>query len=240
MIARVRTWAFNAAFFGGSVPIVLMAPVMALFGTAALRWWVVFWTRYHRFCARWVQGVRVVVSGEIPTTPALYAGKHQAMFETFEMVALLDAPVIVLKKELADIPVWGWAARRYGMIVVDREGSSGALRQMMRDAEAAAASGRSVVIFPEGTRVVPGAMPELKPGFVGLYRALKMPLVPVAIDSGHVWPKHGPKRPGIIRFAFQPAIAPGLNRREVEPLVHAAINVLEVGAAHSNNLVRLE
>ena len=227
MIATLRTWLFNAAFFGGSVFIVLGAPVVALLGTSALRWWVVFWTRYHRFCARWVQGVRVVVSGTIPTTPALYAGKHQAMFETFEMVALLDAPVIVLKKELASIPVWGWAAKRYGMIVVDREGSSVALRQMMRDAAAVGASGRSVVIFPEGTRVLPGEAPELKPGFVGLYRALKMPLVPVAIDSGTAWPKHGPKHPGVIRFAFQPAIPPGLHRREVEPLVHAAINVLE-------------
>ncbi|MHA6721786.1 lysophospholipid acyltransferase family protein [Sphingomonas sp. RS2018] len=227
MIATLRTWLFNLAFFGGSVVIVLLAPVAALVGAPALRWWVVFWTRYHRFCARWVQGVRVVVGGTIPTTPALYAGKHQAMFETFEMVALLDAPVIVLKKELAEIPVWGWAAKRYGMIVVDREGSSAALRQMMRDAQAAAESGRSVVIFPEGTRVRPGETPPLKPGFAGLYRALGLPLVPVAIDSGVVWPKHGAKRSGVIRFAFQKAIPPGLNRREVEPMVHAAINVLE-------------
>jgi 1-acyl-sn-glycerol-3-phosphate acyltransferase len=227
MIATLRTWLFNAVFFSGSVVIVLLAPLTALIGARALRWWVVFWTRYHRFCARWIQGVRVVVSGTIPTTPALYAGKHQAMFETLEMVALLDAPVIVLKKELAAIPVWGWAARRYGMIVVDREGSSAALRQMMRDAEGAAASGRSVVIFPEGTRVAPGETPPLKPGFAGLYRALKMPLVPVAIDSGTVWPRHGAKHPGVIRFVFQPAIAPGLNRRDVDRLVHTAINVLE-------------
>lgn len=227
MIATLRTWLFNAAFFGGSVGIVLAAPVVAMFGTAALRWWVVFWTRYHRFCARWIAGIRVVVTGTIPTTPALYAGKHQAMFETFEMVALLDAPVIVLKKELAEIPVWGWAAKRYGMIVVDRKGSSAALRRMMRDAEAATASGRSVVIFPEGTRVLPGETPPLKPGFVGLYRALRMPLIPVATDSGIASPRRGAKRAGIIRFAFQPAIAPGLPRSEIEPLVHAAINVLE-------------
>ena len=227
MIATIRSWLFNVAFFGGSVPIVLFTPVMALVGTDALRWWVVFWTRYHGFCARWVLGIRVVCSGTIPTTPALYAGKHQAMFETFEMVALLDAPVVVLKKELAAIPVWGWAAQRYGMIVVDREGSSAALRQMMRDAEAAAATGRSVVIFPEGTRVLPGETPPLKPGFVALYRALGLPLVPVAIDSGRIYPKQGAKRSGVIRFAFQPPIAPGLHRREVEPLVHTAINVLE-------------
>ncbi|MEG3088868.1 lysophospholipid acyltransferase family protein [Sphingomonas sp. PB4P5] len=227
----VRTWAFMVAFFGGSVPIVLMAPVMALFGTGPLRFWVVLWTRYHRWCARWVMGVRVVTSGTIPTTPALYVGKHQAMFETFEMVALLDAPVVVLKKELASIPVWGWAAQRYGMIVVDREGSSAALRAMMRAGQAAAATGRSVVIFPEGTRVAPGEQPELKPGFVGLYRALKLPLVPVAIDSGTVWPKTGTKRSGVIRFAFQEVIPPGVGREEVVARVHAAINVLDVPAA---------
>ena len=72
----------------------------------------------------------------------------------------------------------------------------------------------------------PGETPPLKPGFVGLYRALKMPLVPVAIDSGTAWPKFGAKHPGVIRFAFQPAIAPGLHRREIEPLVHTAINLL--------------
>jgi 1-acyl-sn-glycerol-3-phosphate acyltransferase len=227
MIAQLRTWAFQAAFYGGSVVIVLLAPIAAMFGTRPLRWWVVFWTRYHRWCARWVMGIRVVVSGDVPNTPALYVGKHQAMFETFEMVALLDAPVVVLRKEFASIPVWGWTAKRYGMIVVDREGSSTALRQLMRDASAAAASGRSVVIFPEGTRVAVGEMPELKSGFVGLYKALKLPMVPVAIDSGHVWPKHGAKRSGVIRFAFQPAIAPGLSRQEVVPRVHAAINVLE-------------
>ena len=227
---RLRTWAFMAAFFGGSVPIVLMAPVMAMFGTGPLRRWVVFWTRYHRFCARWFMGVRVVVSGTIPTTPSLYVGKHQAMFETFEMVALLDAPVIVLKKELANIPVWGWAAERYGMIVVDRDGSAAALRTMMRAGQAAAATGRSVVIFPEGTRVKPGEQPELKPGFVGLYRALKLPLVPVAIDSGVVWPKHGLKNPGVIRFAFQEVIPPGVGREEIVARVHAAINVLDVAA----------
>lgn len=227
MIARLRTWAFQAAFYGGSVVIVLLAPLAAMFGTQPLRWWVVFWTRYHRWCARWVMGIRVVVSGKVPTTPALYVGKHQAMFETFEMVALLDAPVVVLRKEFASIPIWGWTAKRYGMIVVDREGSSTALRQLMRDAGAAAASGRSVVIFPEGTRVAVGERPELKSGFVGLYKALKLPMVPVAIDSGHVWPRQGPKRSGVIRFAFQPAIAPGLSRHEVVPRVHEAINVLE-------------
>lgn len=231
MIARLRTWAFNAVFFGGSVPYVLATPLIAALGAGALRGWVRSWTRFHRHCARLILGIRVVRTGAIPPGPALYPAKHQAMFETFELVAMLDAPVIVMKRELARIPLWGWAAQRYGMIVVDRAGSAAALRGMMRAAEAAQAQGRSVVIFPEGTRVAPGETPPLKPGLSGLYRALGLPVVPIAIDSGTAWPKHGPKRPGTpIRFAFQPAIPPGLPRREIEARVHTAINALEPSA----------
>lgn len=232
MSAWLRTWLFQLVFFGGSVPIVLLTPVLAALGPLPLRRWVVMWTRFHRSCARALLGIRTRVTGAIPATPALYPAKHQAMFETLELVALLDAPVIVMKRELARIPVWGWAARRYGMIVIDREGSASALRGMMREAAAAIAAGRSVVIFPEGTRVAPGEAPPLKPGFSGLYRALKLPVVPVAIDSGLAWPRHGPKRVGgVITFAFQPEIAPGRPRHEIEPLVHAAINLLESGSA---------
>jgi 1-acyl-sn-glycerol-3-phosphate acyltransferase len=222
----VRSLLFAVVFYGLSVPIVLGAPVSALFGARALRRYVTGWTRFHRWCARWITGIRTEVTGTIPAGPALYAAKHGAFFETFEMVALLDAPVIVLKRELADIPVWGWAARRYGMIVVDRAGSAGALRRMVREAEAAKAEGRSVVIFPEGTRVPWGEQAPLRPGLAGLYRALGLPLVPVAIDSARLWPKRGAKQPGTIHFAFQPAIEPGLPRRVIEPQVHAAINAL--------------
>lgn len=231
MIATLRTLAFQLVFFGGSVVIVLLSPLAALVGTGPLRWWVTMWTRFHRWCARVFVGIRVEVRGTIPAEPALYPAKHGAMFETLEMVALLDAPVIVMKRELADIPVWGWAAKRYGMIVVDREGSSAAMRSMLREAQAARAMGRSVVIFPEGTRVLPGETPPLKPGFAGLYRALGLPAVPVAIDSGRVWPRGGAIHPGTIHFDFGEPLAPGLPRREIERLVHAAINALETDPA---------
>ena len=231
MIATLRTLAFQFVFLGGSVPIVLFSPLAALFGTQPLRWWVTMWTRYHGWCARVIVGIGVEVRGTIPAEPALYPAKHGAMFETLELVAMLDTPVVVMKRELANIPIWGWTAQRYGMIVVDREGSAAAMRTLLRDAKAARAAGRSVVIFPEGTRVPPGETPPLKPGLAGLYRALGLPVVPIAIDSGRVWPRKGAKHPGTIHFDFGEPIAPGLPRREIEPLVHAAINALETNPA---------
>lgn len=227
-MARVRTWLFKLLFYSGTVVIVLLAPVAALFGERPLRWWVRLWTLYHRWCAAATLGIRPRIVGTIPNFPALYVAKHQAMFETLELVAMLDAPAIVMKQELARIPVWGWAAQRYGMIVVDRSGSSAAMREMMRTAKATAASGRSVVIFPEGTRVLPGETPPLKPGFAGLYRALGLPVVPVAIDSGLAWPRRGPKRPDTpITFRFGEVIPAGQSRDAIEQLAHREINVLE-------------
>ena len=152
---RLRNWAFAAVFYGGSVPIVLGTPVAALFGTRALRRYTHGWVAFHRWASRALLGIDFRVEGAIPAGPVLYAAKHQSLYETFQFAALLDGPAIVMKRELASIPVWGWAARRYGMIVVDREGAARALRAMMAEGEKARAEGRAVVIFPEGTLVAP-------------------------------------------------------------------------------------
>ncbi|WP_315762576.1 lysophospholipid acyltransferase family protein [Sphingomonas sp. Y38-1Y] len=224
---RLRSWLFDAAFYGGSIPFVVLAPVSALFGQAALKAHVMGWLRWHRLCARTIMGMRSRVEGVAPAEPALYVAKHQSFYETFELGLILDAPLIVMKAELMEIPMWGWAARKYGMIVVDRSGSGAALRRMLREAAAAREAGRSVLIFAEGTRVLPGETPPLRPGFAGLYKALRMPTVPVALDSARVWPRRGPKHPGTVTFAIGEALPPGLPRDEAEARIHAAINALE-------------
>ena len=227
MIAWLRTLVFNVVFYGLSVPIVATVPISAIFGQRAVIAHATVWTRFHRWAARALLGIHVRIEGTRPAGPALYAAKHQAMFETLELQALLDGPAMALKRELARIPVWGWATRRYGALVVDREASATALRQMMREAAAAKAQGRSILIFPEGTRVAPGEQPPLKAGFAGLYRLLALPTVPVAVNSGRLWPKRGPKHAGTITFRFGEAIPIGLPRDEIERRVHAAINVLD-------------
>jgi 1-acyl-sn-glycerol-3-phosphate acyltransferase len=230
MIAWLRTVLFMVVFYSISLPIVATVPISALFGDRAVIAHSTVWTRFHRWATRVILGIHIRIEGTRPTEPAFYACKHQAMFETLELQALLDGPAMVLKRELADIPLWGWAARRYGAIVVDRDASAGAMRGMMREATAAKATGRSILIFPEGTRVLPGEQPPLKPGFAGLYRTLKMPTVPIACDSGVAWPKKGAKGPGVVTFRFGEVVPPGLPREEAEARVHAAMNALDLPA----------
>jgi 1-acyl-sn-glycerol-3-phosphate acyltransferase len=90
------------------------------------------------------------------------------------------------------------------------------------------AQGRPIMIFPEGTRVGPGEQPSLQPGFAGLYKALDLPVVPIALDSGRLWPRGTfVKTPGPVTFRVGATIPAGLPRKEVEARVHEAINALE-------------
>jgi 1-acyl-sn-glycerol-3-phosphate acyltransferase len=112
------------------------------------------------------------------------------------------------------------------VIGVDRDAGASALRVMMAEAKAAVAGGRPVIIFPEGTRVPFGEAPQLQPGFAGLYRALGLPVVPVAHDVGRLWGRSFLKRPGTVHFKVGETIPAGLKRDEVERRVHSAINAL--------------
>lgn len=224
---RLRYVLYQIIFYLGSVPIVGVVPLVALFGQRAMIGNALTWFWWHRWCTRLIIGVRVRVEGSWPEGPMLFAGKHQAMFETIELALMLGGPAIVLKEELTRIPFWGYATKVYGRIAVDRDASAKMLRRMMAEGAAFREAGRSVLLFPEGTRVPPGEQPPLRSGFAGLYKVLKMPVVPVATDSGTVWPRRGVPRPGVITFRFGEPVPPGLPREEAEARVHAAINALE-------------
>ena len=102
---------------------------------------------------------------------------------------MLGDPAVVIKRELLFVPFYGWYAARAGSISIDRKGGAGALRQHGGGgAERAIAAGRTVVIFPEGTRTAPaGRAPAYQPGVAALYQALGVPLVPAAVNSGLFW-----------------------------------------------------
>jgi len=232
MMALLRTLLFVLIFYPGSAVAVLSAFPMIPLGGDLLRRHAMRWAIFHRWCCRCILGIHTRVIGPIPAGPHLYAAKHQSMYETLDLLVVLRDPAAVLKRELADMPLFGHVAKATGVIPVDRAGSATALRHMLRAATAARDDGRSVLIFPEGTRVLPGEQPPLQPGFAGLYKQLKVPVVPIALDSGLVWPRHSfIKRPGTVTMKFGEPIPPGLPREEIEARVHAAMNALETDAA---------
>ncbi|MBV9526980.1 lysophospholipid acyltransferase family protein [Sphingomonas sp.] len=226
-MAVLRSLLFAAIFYPATALWVMAGIVATLFGRRPTLAVVLSWVGLFHWLARNVVGIRVSVEGTMPPDACLIAVKHQSMFETLEMVRLTRLPVIVLKRELADIPLFGWMTRRYGVIPVDRKAGAKALRELVAEGKAAAATGRPILIFPEGTRVAVGHAPPLQSGFAALYRAVGLPVVPVAVDSGRLWGRGLVKRPGVITFRVADAIPAGLKRDEIEVQVRAAINALD-------------
>jgi len=149
----------------------------------------------------------------LPAGPVIIACKHQSTWETLAFTLLFANIAIVLKRELLFIPIVGWAMARAGNIAVARGDGASALRGLVKHAKAAIADGRSVVIFPEGTRVAPGDRRPYQVGTAALYRQLGVPVVPMALNSGLFWGRRQwVKRPGVITLEILPPIAPGLSR----------------------------
>ncbi len=221
-----RSLLYAVIFYPVTFLYVLAGIAATLFGTAAARAVVHGWANFHHRLCEAVLKIRSEMDGEIPDGAVLIAVKHGSMYETLEAVRIAETPVLVLKQELSSLPLFGWLTRRYGVIPVDRGAGAKALRAMIKLGREAVREGRPVLIFPEGTRVPAGSTPPLGAGFAGLYRALGLPVVPVAVDSARLWGRGLVKRSGTIHFKVGETIPPGLKRDEIERRVHAAINAL--------------
>ena len=191
------------------------------------------WARFVLFGLRWIAGIRVEFRGleNRPAGAALVASKHQSMLDIIIPFVVLPDPCLIMKKELMVLPFFGWFAWKAKMISVDREAHSKALKDMVKQARARSAEGRQIVIFPEGTRALPGAQPDYKPGVMALYRDLGIPCWPVATNAGLHWPAHGFRRtPGVIVYQFLEPIEADLKRpafmAELESRIEAASNRL--------------
>src|SRR5262249_1873092 len=129
-----------------------------------------------------IAGIRMALRGRahLPQGGALIAAKHLSMWETVALHLLLPDPAMVMKAELLKVPLYGRYAQRARMIILDRKAGAKAMRQLIAEAKACIADKRQIVIFPEGTRVPPGAAPDYKPGVAALYGQLGLPCIPVA------------------------------------------------------------
>lgn len=223
----LRSLLYAAIFYPGSAIYVIGAMLAIPVGQPAVILAARSWGLFHHFCIVTLLGQRVRVEGAMPEEPVLYVFKHESMFETIELLCLFRRPAVVAKAELIRIPLWGRLAVAHGVIPVERQAGATALRAMMKAAKAALTAGRPICLFPEGTRVPHGEKPPLRSGFAGLYKMLKVPVVPVALDSGRLSPRSSfLKRPGVITFRVGEMIPAGLPREEAEARVHAAINAL--------------
>jgi 1-acyl-sn-glycerol-3-phosphate acyltransferase len=212
----LRSFFFNVGWYVGTAVIAIVGlPILLMPRRAVIAWadaWIDFclwWLRITCRITHRVQGLE-----NLPTGPVILACKHQSSWETLAFHRLFPNAATVLKRELIFIPVVGWAMARAGNIAVERGDGARALRSLMRQAKAAVAEGRSILIYPEGTRTPVGSSLPYHAGTAALYRQLGVPVVPVALNSGVFWGRRKfIKRPGMIDVEVLPPLPPGLDRQ---------------------------
>ena len=145
-MAVLRSLLYAAIFYPATALWTLAGMVSLLFGSRVTLTVILRWVDFHHWLTMHLLGITPRVEGEIPKGPVLIAVKHQSMYETLEMVRLSNLPVIVLKKELSDIPLFGFLTRRYGVIPVERSAGAKALRALVAAGQEAIESGRPVIM----------------------------------------------------------------------------------------------
>lgn len=205
--------------------VVLMYVWMAVVGLACLplllhpegaRWTCTFYARTTMRLMTALTGLRPEIRGTPPTGPCLVAAKHQSFLDILMIYCALPRPFFIMKDLLKWAPVLGWYAMRFGCIPVRRGRRAEAIREMLLEVRSGRRAGGQLVIYPQGTRVAPGARVPYKVGTFALYEqlgAMGQPCVPVAANVGLFWPKRGVlRRPGTAVVEFGAPIPPGLDR----------------------------
>ena len=193
------------------------------------------WAGIHAYC-RWVRysarvmvGLRSEIRGPVPQGEVLIAAKHQSFFDIILICSAVPRPKFIMKKELKWAPLLGWYALRIGCIPVDRGKKGRAIAEMKRAVAEDAKVPGQLIIYPQGTRVAPGASLPYKVGTGLLYAQMDRPCIPAATNVGVFWPRHGIlRKPGLAVVEFLPAIAPGKSIAEFMAQVEAEIEPASV------------
>ncbi|SFL97130.1 lysophospholipid acyltransferase family protein [Methylobacterium pseudosasicola] len=231
----LRSLAFNVCFYAVTTLLALGGLPTLVSRRAVLRL-ARLWGRITLWLLRVVAGMRVEFRGleNIPKGPLLVAAKHQSALETLALCTVFPEFAYILKRELLLIPLIGWYLSRSGMVAIDRSKGARAMSLMNAAAADAIRDGRQLIIFPEGTRRAVGAPPAYKQGLSHLYTALKVPCLPVALNTGQFWARNSlVRRPGTAVIQFLEPIPPGMGRPEFQALaqerLEAASNALLEG-----------
>ena len=187
------------------------------------------------FCLKFFLSTKIIIKGKeniINEKKFFIASSHQSMFETFYLQTIFNSPVFILKKELLQIPIFGWYLKKIGSIAIKRDkitkDNLGFLENISR---IVSSSKRPLIIFPQATRVLPNERPPFKKGVARIYQELKIMCQPVAINSGFVWPKKGIKNgKKTITISILKPIEAGLSKDQfimlLEKNIYSELNFL--------------
>jgi 1-acyl-sn-glycerol-3-phosphate acyltransferase len=232
LFQALRSLVFYVLFLGQTIILALFVGAATLFldrSRPAPAWmWAVgrYWGWSNLFFLRWVVGIRTMVEGgeSLPPGGCIIASKHQSDWDIIALLPRMANPAFIAKRELLDIPFFGWAARMLNTISVDRKKGGEAIPLMLADAGEKLARRAEIIIFPEGTRKAPLATPNYRAGVARMYEALGVPVVPVAVNSGFFWGRNSLVLwPGIARARFLEPIPPGLPPGEFQARLVATI-----------------
>lgn len=213
----LRSILFNVLFYINLVLLVLLGVPTMVFGRRAILSLARTWGRSSLWLARVICGMRWEARGleNIPEGGAIFAAKHQSIWETFALTLFAKDFSYVLKRELTWIPFFGWYLLVGEQIAINRSKGSSAMAQVSAAANTIFAQGRQLFIFPEGTRRPAGAPPAYKYGVAHIYANAQAPCLPIALNSGLFWARRSfLRRPGLVVISFLPVIEPGLPARQ--------------------------
>mgnify|MGYP006207642903 CR=1 FL=1 len=230
-----RNFLFSFFFFLGIIlisiifiPSFIFPQKIVLFGGKIMGYWA-------SFCLRFFLSTKIIIKGKeniIINSKFFIASSHQSMFETFFLQTIFNSPVFILKKELLIIPIFGWYLKKIGSISIKRnkitKDNLGFFEEILKLANN---SKRPLIIFPQGTRVLPQERPSFKKGVGRIYDELKITCQPIAINSGYTWPKKGLKKNNLnLTISILKPIKAGLDKnfflKELENSIYSELDNL--------------
>jgi len=231
----IRNFLFSLFFFSGVIiisvifiPAFFLPQKITLIGGKIMGYWA-------SFCLRFFLLTKIIIKGKeniVKDKKFFIAASHQSMFETFFLQTIFNSPVFILKKELLMLPIFGWYLKKIGSISIKRNKISKENLGFFDDiSKQINASDRPLIIFPQGTRLLPEDRTPFKKGSSRIYKELNIFCQPIAINSGNTWPKKGSKKINtILTVSILKPIEPGLKKevflKELENAIYTELDVL--------------
>ena len=232
----IRNFLFTFFFFTGILficliflPGIFLPKKIVLFGGKIMGYWM-------SFCLQIFLSTKIIIKGKeniIKNKKFFIAASHQSMFETFFLQTIFDSPVFILKKELLMIPIFGWYLKKIDSISIKRNKISKENLSFFDDiSKQINSSDRPLIIFPQGTRLLPEDRTPFKKGSSRIYETLKISCQPIAINSGNTWPKKGLRKINtVLTISILKSIEPGLEKeiflRELENVIYSELDILD-------------